>query len=122
MLYKHLQGVGDNKQTKRWIRELKQLGLSPTLLILETIEVGRNASVIARERKQYWIQQMFRVGPFLLNTSGVTHAYPRHDFTVRPSRVRELHIKVALNVSRSDGPSGRCITSNQRKKWKTMSR
>jgi hypothetical protein len=70
-LYQHLQGVGDNDQTKGWIRELRQTGLSPTLLILETIDVSRNASAIAREREQYWIQEMLRKGYFLLNASGV---------------------------------------------------
>ena len=99
-LYQHLQAIGDNDQTKGWIRELRQTGLSPSLLILETIDVNRNASAVAREREQYWIQEMLRKGYFLLNVSGVTQAYPKHDVTVRPSKVRELRIKAALNVSR----------------------
>ncbi len=43
---------------------------------------------------------MLRKGYFLFNASGVTQAYPKHEVTVRPSRVRELRIKAALNASR----------------------
>jgi hypothetical protein len=66
-----------NRQEKSWIRELQELGLSPVLQILETIERAGNDRAVAREREHYWITEMLRLGYPLLNVSGNTKAYPQ---------------------------------------------
>jgi DNA-binding XRE family transcriptional regulator len=109
-LYQHLQGIGDSRQTKRWIRELLQQGLAPRLEILETIEVADNQQARVCEREEYWIGVKLRQGCNLLNSFAVTRAYPQPRLRVAQtdiprstrsmSRVRELRIKAALNVSR----------------------
>ncbi|SRR6266487_3906215 len=94
--YQHLQCIGVGKREKQWIKELRRSGLRPVLRILETIDSRSTAC----ERERYWIQEMLHRGSPLLNDIGVITTYPQHDFTPKLSKVRELRIKAALNVSR----------------------
>ena len=66
-----------NKGKKAWFTELKQLGLSPEMEILEVIETGPDAQYIAKEREEYWIQEYLRLGIPLLNIQGVAKPYPK---------------------------------------------
>ncbi len=76
-LYHHLHGIGDSRQTRRWIKELLQQGLSPILQILETIEATSNPLEKAREREDYWIGVKLGQGCNLLNSFGASRAYPQ---------------------------------------------
>jgi len=104
--YQHLLRIGVGKQEECWIKELQQLGLTPVLQILEAIQATSNQRALAYERERYWIQEMLREGYSLLNVLGVSQAYPHYDFTIQRSKVRELRIKAALNVSRLSQLSG----------------
>ena len=70
-LTQHLHGYVGNKYERRWISELQKIGLSPTLLILETIPEGPNAYEIACEREKFWIQEMIQANEPLLNRKGI---------------------------------------------------
>lgn len=80
-IYKRLTEYMDdpwgNERKKKWITELKQLGLSAEMEILEDIEAGPDAQMVATEREEYWIQEYLRSGAPLLNIQGVTKPYPR---------------------------------------------
>lgn len=67
--YEHLQCVGIGQQEKRWIKELGQLGLSPLIQILETIQNTSKQREVAYKRERYWINEMLRRGHLLLNFS-----------------------------------------------------
>lgn len=101
----HSVNHGVSKPVNLWIKELQQLQLSPILQILETVEPNTLSN--ACEREQYWIQRMLRAGCLLLNQSGISRSYPQRNLTPRTmSRVRELRIKAALNISELNRLSG----------------
>lgn len=67
----HLRGYAGSRYERRWLRELREKGLSPTLLILETIPQGPDAYEIACEREKFWIQEMIQANEPLLNRRGI---------------------------------------------------
>jgi excisionase family DNA binding protein len=73
--YGHLSGNESNFEERRWIAELRQLGLSPLLQILEAIDAGIDAYHKACNREYCWINEMLRQGCTLLNVAGVTRSY-----------------------------------------------
>ena len=52
-LQQHLSGYTGGKAAWLWIKELKELGVSPELHILETIETGPDAYYIAHQKELY---------------------------------------------------------------------
>ena len=80
-LQQHLWGYCGSKQSRLWIESLQQLGMSPTLLILEEIDVGSDTYQLAHERELYWIREMLGAGEPLLNVFGVTRPYSTDDIT-----------------------------------------
>ena len=62
-------------QEQRWIEELQRKGLSPLLQVLETIETVDDRYALAREREEYWISEMKRLGCPLLNVFGFRRPY-----------------------------------------------
>ncbi len=81
-LHRHVKD--DTKDSKRaWINELEQLGLSPELEVLETIEIEpdrpEDIDAIALQREKYWIQEFLKSGASLLNVQSVPRlASPQH--------------------------------------------
>lgn len=71
----HLHDPNANLPKARWIRELRQEGLSPIMQILETIEAGSNALSLACQREMDRINHMQLQGYSLLNVMGVTRDY-----------------------------------------------
>src|SRR6266851_8039644 len=59
----------------KWLKELKELGLTPQVEVLETITNSRDAEAIATEREQHWISKFVGEGIALLNVAGVTKPY-----------------------------------------------
>lgn len=55
--------------------------MSPTLLVLEEIDVGPDTYQLAHERELYWIREMLGAGEPLLNVFGVTRPYSTDDIT-----------------------------------------
>ncbi len=65
----HISGSCGNEQEKRWIFEVRQHGLTPSLQILETIKAGNNLLALACEAELYWIREMVRLGyPYISKT------------------------------------------------------
>lgn len=73
--YQHTRGYAGNVQEQRWIEELQRDGLSPLLQVLETIDTGDDKYALAREREEYWISEMKRLGCSLLNVFGFRRPY-----------------------------------------------
>jgi len=98
----HLHGGFGNIRERDWLVNLQREGLSPILQILETIAVSKNVSTVIRDREQYWIQEMLRLGHPLLNVYGVKRPYwypPKH----------KVHIEAKHNYpnnSRSNSDRG----------------
>ena len=84
-LISHLHDPNANLPKTRWVRELRQEGLSPIMQILETIEAGANALSLACQRELDWINEMQRRGYSLLNVMGVSRGYSASYFP-SPSR------------------------------------
>jgi hypothetical protein len=83
--YQHLHSLGGGRQQRYWISELKKLGLSPIIQILETIDATINdAHKVVLQREQYWIDKLVRAGAPLINILGITRTYPQE----RPSKQR----------------------------------
>lgn len=78
-IQQHLWGFCGSRQNRLWIESLQQLGMSPTLLILEEIDVGPGTYQLAHERELYWIREMLGAGEPFLNVFGVTHLYSKDD-------------------------------------------
>jgi DNA-binding XRE family transcriptional regulator len=102
--YQHSLNMKVSEQQRHWIKELQQLGLSPIPQILETVEP--NVLNIASNREVYWIHEMLSRGQPLLNSSGISRKYPQRNFTRRRSKLRDLRIKAALNISELNRLSG----------------
>lgn len=90
----------DNKRV--WINKLEQLGLSPELEILETIEVEPDKSedieVIAQRREKFWIQEFLKSGAALLNVSNVPCTTPLRSTTAKPTLFEEARINAQLPI------------------------
>ena len=71
----HRRGSNASKDERSWIAELKGMGMSPILHVIEIIEPGENSYAIACERELYWINETLRLGHPLLNQLGVTRSY-----------------------------------------------
>jgi len=76
-LLHHLNEIENVKRA--WLTELKQLGLSPDLEILETIENIQDADIIALDREKHWIDNFLRSGSPLVNIAGVPGDSPRNN-------------------------------------------
>ncbi|MGH2496123.1 MAG: GIY-YIG nuclease family protein [Ktedonobacteraceae bacterium] len=74
-MYQHTRSYPGNVEEQRWIEELRRDGLSPILQVLETIDTGDDRYALAREREEYWITEMSRLGYPLLNVFGVSRPY-----------------------------------------------
>ena len=70
--YLHIQ-QGGGKQESAWLRELRQLNLSPILKILETVDPNDYST--ACEREKYWMQRLQEAGCLLVNVFGTKRAY-----------------------------------------------
>jgi len=87
-LSRHVKDAPKMDRKGAWISELEQLGLSPELEILETveleaIEIDADIDVVALEREKYWIHEFLKSGAPLLNISSLSQTQPR-----RPTRPR----------------------------------
>jgi hypothetical protein len=72
----HSQGGG--QQERYWVSELKKLGLSPIVEILETIDAPYDeAHRIVLQRERYWIDELDRAGAPLINVFGIARIYPQ---------------------------------------------
>jgi hypothetical protein len=71
----HLRGSIGSNQERKWLLDLKKVGLVPTLRILEKIESGSEAHALACEKELFWIRELARQGQPLLNVSGLTRPY-----------------------------------------------
>jgi DNA-binding XRE family transcriptional regulator len=105
--YEHLHNLGGGWKERKWVSELRAVGLQPLFQILETIGACDNAHEVACQREQYWIEKYVRIGAPLINVVGVVKPYSKRERaarpqqnSVQPSGVRELRIKAALNVTR----------------------
>jgi len=79
-----------NEGLRAWINELTALGLSPELIVIETISRPQNAEADAREREQQWIQELTSQGAHLLNIEGLTQAYGKRTYTARLIQFKDL--------------------------------
>jgi excisionase family DNA binding protein len=94
--YHHLH-VSPSQRVRRWINELKLLGLTPTMRVIETVDREANTSQDAflaavREREAYWIHEYLCSGAPLLNTLGVP-AHRLHQTTESVTYVESQLIK-----------------------------
>lgn len=71
----HLYGCLGNDKYKQWMNELKKLGLTPILVILETIDKGPHAYDLAIKAEELWISKLLKDGQPLLNIYGITRRY-----------------------------------------------
>jgi GIY-YIG catalytic domain-containing protein len=81
-LSRHVKDASKMDRKGTWINGLEQLGLSPELEILETveletIELNADIDVVALEREKYWIHEFLKSGAPLLNISSVSQAQQR---------------------------------------------
>jgi hypothetical protein len=88
-LSRHVKEAPKMDRKGAWISELGQLGLSPELEILETveleaIEIDADIDVVALEREKYWIHEFLKSGAPLLNISSVSQTQPRRQTRPRP--------------------------------------
>jgi hypothetical protein len=79
-----------NEGLRAWINELTILGLSPELIVLETISHPQNAETRAREQEQHWIQELSSQGVHLLHVEGLTQAYGNRTQTARLIQFKDL--------------------------------
>jgi GIY-YIG catalytic domain len=83
-LSRHVKDASKMDRKGVWISELEQLGLSPELEILETIEGDADIDDVALEREKYWIYEFLKSGAPLLNISSASQAQPRGPRRPRP--------------------------------------
>src|SRR5712691_10969682 len=84
--WQHMHSHGGGRQERYWISELKKLGLSPIVEILETIDAPYDeAHTIVLQREQYWIDELVSTGAPLINVFGITRTYPQK----KPRKQRE---------------------------------
>jgi predicted GIY-YIG superfamily endonuclease len=84
-LAQHINEVENEKRA--WLAELKRMGLSPELEVLETVvEREGDVDAVAIERERYWISSLLRSGAHLANIFGVPRSSsqaaqkrPQHD-------------------------------------------
>ena len=84
-LAQHINEVENGKRA--WLAELKRMGLSPELEVLETVvEREGDVDAVAIERERYWISSLLRSGAHLANIFGVPRSSsqaaqkrPQHD-------------------------------------------
>src|SRR6266581_5100170 len=105
-LAQHLDDAWKKSEKGMWLTELKQAGLSPVLIVLETINATGDARAIARDRERYWIQTLLQSGAPLVNDFGVIRAYPQYgkpqpiQSPERPRRLRTGTINQRLKQPR----------------------
>jgi predicted GIY-YIG superfamily endonuclease len=69
-LAQHMNEVENEKRA--WLAELKRMGLSPELEVLETVvEREGDVDAVAEERERYWISSLLRSGAPLANIFGI---------------------------------------------------
>src|SRR5260370_86161 len=84
-LAQHMNEVENEKRA--WLAELKRMGLSPELEVLETVvEREGDVDAVAEERERYWISSLLRSGAPLANIFGIPRTSsepaqrrPQHD-------------------------------------------
>lgn len=80
-LAQHMNEVENEKRA--WLAELKRMGLSPELEVLETVvEREGDVDAVAEERERYWISSLLRSGAPLANIFGI----PRSSSQPAPKR------------------------------------
>jgi DNA-binding Xre family transcriptional regulator len=109
----HLHDPNTNLPKTRWIRELRQEGLSPVMQILETIDAGANALSLACQRELDWINEMQRRGYPLLNVMGVTQDYSASYF---PRPLSTMRRKDEGKPKPPERPIGSSLPMKQRLK------
>jgi predicted GIY-YIG superfamily endonuclease len=67
-LQQHLQEVSINKRKEKWLRELRKLGMTRRMEILEALEC---IAAEAEKRETDWIRYLLSIGTPLLNIRGV---------------------------------------------------
>lgn len=75
--YEHIHLAGGGWNEKKWVNELKDLGLSPVLQILETVDADDASYKLVLQREQYWIDKLVAMGAPLIDVFGVTKPYPQ---------------------------------------------
>ena len=72
-LAQHMNEVENDKRA--WLAELKRMGLSPELEVLETVfELEGQVDTVAEARERYWISNLLRSGAPLANIYSVPHS------------------------------------------------
>lgn len=79
--YDHMGG-GSGKARMEWLRDLKMMGVSPRLVLIEE----HADRVRAEEREAYWIQELLECGAWLTNTQGVPTWAQERDPVARLTR------------------------------------
>jgi predicted GIY-YIG superfamily endonuclease len=75
-LAQHMNEVENDKRA--WLAELKRMGLSPELEVLETVvEREGDVDAVAEERERYWISSLLRSGAPLANIFGIPRSSSR---------------------------------------------
>jgi hypothetical protein len=115
----HLHDPNASLPKTRWIRELRQEGLSPVMQILETIEAGANALSLACQRELHWINEMQRRGYTLLNVMGVTRDYSASYY---PRPLSNMLRKDEGKPKPPERPIGSSIPMKQRLKVREIAR
>ncbi len=111
----HIHG-GSNKYVWRWIQELGQLGMSPDLQILETIDRETSTSFIdfidiVHDREAYWIEAYMHSGASLLNRRGVATQHPK--ITIRRRDLDKENIMTNMqSANRTHLPAAVVNTNN----------
>lgn len=101
-LDQHMKEVENEKRA--WLAELKRMGLSPELEVLETVvEHEGDVDAVAEARERYWISSLLRSGAPLTNIFGI----PRSSSQPSPKRSRrdpqttfeEARIEAGLTIA-----------------------
>ncbi len=67
-LQQHLQEVAINKKKSEWLEELKKVGMTPRMEVLEIVECKAKE---AEKRELHWIQRLLSIGAALTNIRGI---------------------------------------------------
>jgi DNA-binding XRE family transcriptional regulator len=101
-LHRHVRDNSRLDSKRAWINELEQLGLSPELEVLETIEIDpdrpEDIDVIALQREKYWIQEFLKLGAHLLNVQSVPRQASSQTSGAKPTLFEEARLSAKLTV------------------------
>jgi DNA-binding XRE family transcriptional regulator len=101
-LHRHIKDESRLDSKRAWINELEQLGLSPELEVLETIEIEpdrpEDIDVIALQREKYWIHELLKSGAPLLNVQSVPHPASPQRIEAKTTLFEEARLSAKMTV------------------------